>query len=77
MFCIMSANEVREQVKLLSPRKRRKFFRGVHNLEAAFEREPGARRRVRYPNAAARRRRIAGVKLLPKLVLLARDEERY
>jgi hypothetical protein len=75
----MSANEVLEQVKALPPRERRKFFKGIRELEAALERRPVARRhrRIRWPDAAARRRRIFGDKVLPNLVLLAREQERY
>jgi hypothetical protein len=75
----MSVNEVLEQVKALPPRDRRKFFAGVHELETALEVEPVARRKrsIRWPDAAARRRRISGDKVLPNLVLLARNEERY
>ena len=75
----MSANEVLEQVKALPPRERRKFFAVVHELERALEVEPTARRKrpIRWPDAAARRRRILGDKVLPNLVLLAREQERY
>jgi hypothetical protein len=41
-------------------------------------RPPAARKRpVRWPDAAARRRKVFGHKVLPNLVLLAREEERY
>jgi hypothetical protein len=75
----MSANEVLEYVKALPPRELRKFFEGVHELETALEVEPAARRRrpIRWPDADARRRRILGDKVLPNLVLLAREKDRY
>jgi hypothetical protein len=75
----MGANEVLEYVKALPSRERRKFFVGVHELETALEAGPAARRRllIHRPDAAARRRRICGDKILPNLILLARDEERY
>ena len=75
----MSANEVLEQVKALPPRERRKFFAVVHELEMALEGKPAARckRPIRWPDATARRRRLAGDKVLPNLVLLAREQERY
>jgi hypothetical protein len=73
----MSVNDVLEQVKALPPRERRKFFEGVHELEMTLERQPAARRRIRWPDAAARRHRILGDKVLPNLVLLAREQERY
>ena len=78
-FSTMSANEVLEQVKALPPRERRKFFESVHELETALEVEPAARRKrpIRWPDATARRRRIFGDKVLPNLVLLAREQERY
>ena len=75
----MSANEVLEQVKALPPRERRKFFERIHELESSIEAEPAAnrKRRIRWPDAAARRRKIFGGKVLPNLVLLAREQERY
>lgn len=78
-FSTMSANEILEYVKALPPRERRKFFEGVHDLETALEGDLLARRKrpIRWPDAAARRRRISGDKLLRNLVLLAREQERY
>jgi len=75
----MSANEVLEQVKALPPRERRKFFDCVHELETTIDSQPNGKgkRRVRWPDAAARQRRIFGDKVLPNLVLLARELERY
>jgi hypothetical protein len=75
----MSAKEVLEQVKALPPRERRKFFERVHELETSVDLQPNAKgkRQVRWPDAAARRRRIFGDKVLPNLVLLAREQERY
>ena len=72
----VSAHDVLEQVKALPLRERRKFFDFVHELETA---EPikQRHRRIRWPDAAARRRRIFGNRILPNLVLLAREEERY
>ena len=72
----MSAHDVVEQVKALPPRERRKFFEYVQELETTVEVEPATRRshRIRWPDAAARRRRIFGDKILPNLVLLAREE---
>jgi hypothetical protein len=75
----MSANEILEYVKALPPGERRKFFASVHELETVLEVEPAARRKrpVRWPDGSARRRRIFGDKVLPNLVLLARERERY
>ncbi len=75
----MSATELLEQVKALPPAEQRKFFERVHRLEdevtvATPTRKP---RRVRWPDMAARRRRIFGDKVLPNVVLMAREEERY
>lgn len=74
----MSAHDVLEQVKALPRQERRKFFEYVQELEATVEAEPAARRshRIRWPDTAARRRRIFGDKILPNLVMLAREEER-
>jgi len=75
----MSANEVLEQVKALPPREHRKFFECAHELETTVDAQPNGngKRRVRWPDAAARRRKIFGGKVLPNLVLLAREQERY
>ena len=79
MMRAMCANEVLEQVKALPPRERRKFFACVHELETTIGTQPNGhgKRRVRWPDAAARRRRIFGNKVLPNLVLMAREQERY
>jgi hypothetical protein len=79
MLCAMSAKEVLQQVRALPPRERRKFFVSVHELEAEIEVQPSSKRKrpVRWPDAAARRRRIVGDNVLPNLVLLAREQERY
>jgi len=75
----MSASEILEKVKALPPRERRKFFARVHELEMAIQAPPNGKtkRHIRWPDAAARRRRIFGDKVLPNLALLAREEERY
>ena len=75
----MSAKELLEMVKALPNRERRKFLARVHELEESLEPPaPHLRKgRVRWPDAAARRRRIFGDKVLPNLVLLGRDDERY
>jgi hypothetical protein len=75
----MSANDLLEKVKALPLRERRKFFAGVHHLEEQLTapKSLGARRTVRWPHSTARRRRIFGNKVLPNLVLLARNDERY
>jgi hypothetical protein len=79
MFWTMSANEVLKQVKALPPQERRKFFAFVHKFEATIAEEPTGKRKrqIHWPDAAARRRRISGDKVLPNLVLLAREQERY
>jgi hypothetical protein len=75
----MSANEVLEQVKALPPRERRKFFERVHELESVVDTKAAGnrKRRILWPDAAARRRKISGDKVLPNLVLLAREQEPY
>ena len=73
----VSANELLERVKTLPPRERRRFFEGVHELEGVIFRQPRPKREIRRPDAAARRRRILGDKVLPNLVLLGREQERY
>jgi hypothetical protein len=75
----MSANELLQRVKALPPRERQRFFEGVHEMEGAISPQPPVRpkRPVRWPDATARQRRIFGDKVLPNLVLLAREQERY
>ena len=75
----MSANELLEQVKALPPRERRKFLDGIQVLEweICAQTAPQRQRAVRWPDAAERRRRIFGDKVMPNLVLAAREEERY
>jgi hypothetical protein len=75
----MSANDLLEQVRSLPPRERRKFLVGIRELEeglAAWNTAP-RRKPIRWPDAAARRRKIFGARVLPNLVLLARKEERF
>ncbi|HEY3856058.1 MAG TPA: hypothetical protein VGO67_16840 [Verrucomicrobiae bacterium] len=79
-YCLtISANEVFEQVKALPARERRKFFESVHELETANDVRPPAGRKIRtrWPNAAARRRKITGGKIVPNLVLLSREHEEH
>jgi hypothetical protein len=75
----MSANDLLEKVKSLSPRERRKFLQKVHELENGFAVQKTTQRKkpIHWPDAAARRRKIFGDKVLPNLVLLAREEERF
>ena len=75
----MSATELLKKVKALPPRERRKFLQGVHRLEEslAIAGAANGKKPVRWPDAAARRRRIFGDKVLLNLVLLARQDERY
>jgi hypothetical protein len=75
----MSATELLEKVKELPPRERRRFFECIHQLEETSASPARVRRKrpSRWPDAAARRGRIFGDKVLPNLVLLAREEERY
>ena len=75
----MSANELLERVKALPARERRKFFEHVHTLEEGLTSQvpPGRKRRIRWPDAATRRRKIFGSKVLPNLVLLGREAEPY
>jgi len=66
-------------VRSLPLRERRKFFVGIHELEEglALRHAPLRKKPVGWPDAAARRRKIFGDRVLPNLVLLARKEERF
>ena len=77
MFRVMSAKELLRQARALPLRERRKFFDCVHELEMEVDAPPSARRkrRVCWPDVGVGLRQIFGDKVLPNLVLLAR--ERY
>ncbi|MBI4662293.1 MAG: hypothetical protein HY735_26025 [Verrucomicrobia bacterium] len=72
-------NELIEEVKALPPRQRRKFIESVRKLDpTSATPEPRLpKKAIRWPNAAGRRRKIFGNKVLPNLVLLERNEEHY
>jgi hypothetical protein len=74
----MSADEVLEKVKALPLRERRRVLRALEELEAAAAVRKNVRKSPpRWPDAEARRQKIFGDKVLPNLVLLAREEERF
>jgi len=74
----MSADELLERVKSLPVGERRKFLAGVHKLEESLiMRTTHTKKPIRWPDAEKRRREIFGDKVLPNLVLLAREEERH
>jgi hypothetical protein len=75
----MSATELLEQVKALPPAEQRKFFDRVQRLEEKLSAATPKRksRPVRWPDGQARRAKIFGKKVLPNIVLMAREEERY
>jgi hypothetical protein len=72
---VMSAVELRKQVKALPLRERKKFVLSVLMLE---ESEPARltklARRVKWPDVEARAKHIFGDRVLPNLVLLEREE---
>jgi hypothetical protein len=73
----MSADEVLEKVKALPLRERRRVLRALEELGAAAAVRKNVRKSPpRWSDAEARRRKIFGDKVLPNLVLLAREEER-
>jgi hypothetical protein len=65
-------------VKALRPCEKRKFLRSVPELEEGLAvRKRSAKNPVRWADAETRRRRIFGGQVLPNLVLMARQEERF
>jgi hypothetical protein len=70
----MNANELLQKVKMLTPLERRRFFRGAHKLEEPIESQtpPRPKRPIRWPDAAARRRKIFSDKVYPNMVLAER-----
>jgi hypothetical protein len=72
----MSALELIQQVKALPSRERQKFVFAILSL-AETDTAPRTSRshRVKWPDVAARARRIFGRRKLPNLVLLEREEE--
>lgn len=74
----MSTVELLNHVKALPSRERRKFVTAVLALEfAAPSRRSPKTKRVKWPDVAARARRIFGRRVLPNLVLLERGEEAH
>jgi len=72
----MSAVELIQQVKALPSRERQKFVFALLSLvETESAPKPSRSRRVKWPDVAARARRIFGQRKLPNLVLLEREEE--
>lgn len=71
----MSAIELLKKVKALPPRERQKFVLAVFTLEdESTSRAKATAKRVKWPDVEARARRIFGVRVLPNLVLLEREE---
>ena len=73
----MSARELLEQAKSLPTHELRKFLAGVRALEEAAAQPKPARKPLKWPDIEARQKRIFGDRVLPNLVLEARDEEEY
>lgn len=75
----MSATELLQQVKNLPPGERRRFFTKAQNLEERLTKPTltEKKNKVQWPDMAARRRKIMGDRVLPNLILLAREDERY
>ena len=70
----MSAVELLEQVKALPNRERIKFLSAVLTLEEKPAAHPkAAGKQVKWPDVAARAKRIFGERALPNLVLDERE----
>ena len=71
----MSAVELLEKVKALPNREREKFLWAVLTLEEKPAAHPtAAGKPVKWPDVAARAKRIFGAKTQPNLILLEREE---
>ncbi len=70
---LMKADELVDQVKALPARERQKVLMSLFALQDEPAR-PSAPKRVRWPDVAARAKRIFGDRVLPNLVLAERDE---
>ena len=72
----MSATELLEELKALPHEEQAAFASQFHRWEA--ERPVGTPgRRVQWPDPCVRHRRIFGEAVLPNMVLVAREEERF
>lgn len=76
----MSARELLEQAKSLPAEQLREFLEGARALETEETQSPAMQdqsvtKPLKWPDAEARRRRIFGDRILPNLVLAAREEE--
>ena len=70
----MSTAELVEQVRALPARERRRFVEIILALEEDFTTSSAPAKRVKWPDAEARAKRIFGDRVYPNLVLLERDE---
>ena len=70
----MSTAELVEQVKRLPARERRRFVEIVLALEEDPTPSSAPPKRVKWPDAEARAKRIFGDRSFPNLVLLEREE---
>jgi hypothetical protein len=74
----MTTVKLLNQFKALPARERRKFVTALLALvfTSPFRRSPKTKR-VKWPDVAARARRIFGNRVLPNLVLLERDQSAH
>ena len=72
----MSVAELLRHVRALSGRERRRLLLEVLKLESASPTDAERRGKpVKWPDVAARAKRVCGERVLPNLVLLERSEE--
>lgn len=78
----MSARELLEQAKSLPAEQLREFLEGARALgkdekQSSAVQDESVPKPLKWPDVEARQRRIFGDRILPNLVLEAREEEEY
>jgi len=69
LFAVSTVQEIKAAIAALSPAERAELDRALHKPSRVGK-------RLKLPDQAARRRRIFGNRVLPNLVLEARESER-
>ncbi len=73
----MSVAGILPLTRQLSPEEKAELIEALENEITEATDTTGARKPLKWPDGEARRKRILGDRVLPNLVLQAREEERY
>ena len=72
----VSATELLEQLKVLPPEQQAAFAQQFEQWQA-HNGDAGPHSKVQWPDPRPRHQRIFGEKVIPNMVLVGREEERY